>query len=242
MKTAIRDDDPVLYMESETLYNVKGEVPDDPEHLVPIGVARVAREGTDVTIVAWSRMVHVPRGRRRAGKRGDLRRGDRSALAPPARRRGPRARASARPTAPWSPTRAGPTAAWAPRSSTASSASPSTSSTPRVARDDARRAHALQREARAARDPTGRADHLCGASANRFTGGPVEHPWRRSSTCPSSPRRWRRARSRVAQEGRRRDRRRRAARRGRDRQGDDGVPVLRQGHAAQDPGARGQRA
>jgi pyruvate dehydrogenase E1 component beta subunit len=59
LKTAIRDDDPVLFMESETLYNVKGEVPDDPSFLVPMGVASVAREGRDVTIVAWSRMVHV---------------------------------------------------------------------------------------------------------------------------------------------------------------------------------------
>ncbi|AUX23033.1 pyruvate dehydrogenase subunit beta [Sorangium cellulosum] len=59
LKSAIRDDNPVLFMESETLYNVKGEVPDDPEVLVPMGVASIAREGTDVTIVAWSRMVHV---------------------------------------------------------------------------------------------------------------------------------------------------------------------------------------
>jgi pyruvate dehydrogenase E1 component beta subunit len=59
LKTAIRDDNPVLFMESETLYNVKGEVPDDPDLLVPMGVAAVAREGRDVTIVAWSRIVHV---------------------------------------------------------------------------------------------------------------------------------------------------------------------------------------
>jgi pyruvate dehydrogenase E1 component beta subunit len=59
LKTAIRDDNPVLFMESETLYNVKGEVPDDPELLVPMGVASIAREGTDVTIISWSRMVHV---------------------------------------------------------------------------------------------------------------------------------------------------------------------------------------
>jgi pyruvate dehydrogenase E1 component beta subunit len=59
LKTAIRDDNPVLFMESETLYNVKGEVPDDPELLVPMGQAHVAREGKDVTIVAWSRLVHV---------------------------------------------------------------------------------------------------------------------------------------------------------------------------------------
>jgi pyruvate dehydrogenase E1 component beta subunit len=59
LKSAIRDDNPVLFMESETLYGVKGEVPDDPDLLVPIGVASVAREGRDVTIVSWSRMVHV---------------------------------------------------------------------------------------------------------------------------------------------------------------------------------------
>jgi len=59
LKSAIRDDDPVLFMENETLYNVKGEVPDDPDLLVPMGVANVAREGTDVTIIAWSRMVYV---------------------------------------------------------------------------------------------------------------------------------------------------------------------------------------
>lgn len=59
LKAAIRDDDPVLFMESETLYNVKGEVPDDPEYLVPMGKASVAREGTDVTIISWSRLTHV---------------------------------------------------------------------------------------------------------------------------------------------------------------------------------------
>lgn len=59
LKTAIRDENPVLYMESETLYNLKGEVSDDPEMLVPMGVGNVAKTGKDVTIVAWSRMVHV---------------------------------------------------------------------------------------------------------------------------------------------------------------------------------------
>jgi pyruvate dehydrogenase E1 component beta subunit len=59
LKTAIRDDDPVLFMESETLYNVRGPVPDDTEHLVPMGVASVVREGRDVSIIAYSRMVHV---------------------------------------------------------------------------------------------------------------------------------------------------------------------------------------
>jgi pyruvate dehydrogenase E1 component beta subunit len=58
MKTAIRDNDPVLVMESETLYAVKGEVPDG-EHVVPLGQAAVVRPGTDVTLVAYSRMTHV---------------------------------------------------------------------------------------------------------------------------------------------------------------------------------------
>ncbi|MDC3961187.1 pyruvate dehydrogenase complex E1 component subunit beta [Polyangium jinanense] len=59
LKTAIRDEDPVLFMESETLYNVKGEVPDDPDVLVPMGQARIAREGKDVSIIAYGRPVHV---------------------------------------------------------------------------------------------------------------------------------------------------------------------------------------
>ncbi len=58
LKTAIRDDNPVLVMESETLYSVKGEVPDDQD-AIPLGLARVARRGTDVTIAAYSRMTHV---------------------------------------------------------------------------------------------------------------------------------------------------------------------------------------
>ncbi len=59
IKSAIRDDDPVLYMESETLYSLKGPCPVDPEFLVPFGKARTAREGDGVTIVSWSRLVHV---------------------------------------------------------------------------------------------------------------------------------------------------------------------------------------
>jgi pyruvate dehydrogenase E1 component beta subunit len=59
LKTAIRDDNPVLLMESETLYNaVRGEVPDG-EYVVPLGRAQVARPGGDVTIAAYSRMTHV---------------------------------------------------------------------------------------------------------------------------------------------------------------------------------------
>jgi pyruvate dehydrogenase E1 component beta subunit len=58
MKAAIRDDNPVLVMESETLYSLKGEVADELD-VVPLGKARLAREGTDCTIVSYSRMTHV---------------------------------------------------------------------------------------------------------------------------------------------------------------------------------------
>jgi pyruvate dehydrogenase E1 component beta subunit len=58
LKSAIRDDNPVLVMESETLYAVKGDVPEG-DHLVPLGVANIARPGRDCTIVSWSRATHV---------------------------------------------------------------------------------------------------------------------------------------------------------------------------------------
>jgi pyruvate dehydrogenase E1 component beta subunit len=56
LKTAIRDNNPVIFLEHELLYNSKGEVPDDPEFLVPFGKATIIREGADVTIVAYARM------------------------------------------------------------------------------------------------------------------------------------------------------------------------------------------
>jgi len=59
LKTAIRDDNPVLCFESETLYSVKGDIPDEADYTVPMGVASVAREGKDATVIAWSRIVHV---------------------------------------------------------------------------------------------------------------------------------------------------------------------------------------
>ena len=58
LKSSIRDDNPVIFIESETLYNVKGEVPEDPEFLVPLGRAVVRREGTDATIVAYMGMLY----------------------------------------------------------------------------------------------------------------------------------------------------------------------------------------
>jgi pyruvate dehydrogenase E1 component beta subunit len=59
LKSAIRDDDPVIFIEQERMYGHKGEVPDDPDFTIPLGVADVKREGTDVTIVARSLMVPV---------------------------------------------------------------------------------------------------------------------------------------------------------------------------------------
>src|SRR4029079_19589718 len=58
LKSAIRDDNPVIFIESETLYGVKGEVPEDPEFTIPLGVAEVKREGRDVTVIAWSGMYY----------------------------------------------------------------------------------------------------------------------------------------------------------------------------------------
>jgi pyruvate dehydrogenase E1 component beta subunit len=59
LKSAIRDDDPVIFIEQERMYGQKGEVPDDPEFTIPLGVADIKREGTDATIVARSLMVPV---------------------------------------------------------------------------------------------------------------------------------------------------------------------------------------
>ena len=55
LKAAIRDDDPVLFIEHSTLYQTKGEVPDDEDFVVPIGVSDVKRAGKDVTIVSYSK-------------------------------------------------------------------------------------------------------------------------------------------------------------------------------------------
>ncbi len=58
LKSAIRSDDPVVFIESEMLYNQKGEVPDE-EYLTPLGVAEIKRSGTDVTLVSHSKSVPV---------------------------------------------------------------------------------------------------------------------------------------------------------------------------------------
>src|SRR5437762_9120365 len=57
LKSAIRDDDPVIFIEQERMYGMKGEVPEDEDFTIPLGVAEVKREGTDATIVARSLMV-----------------------------------------------------------------------------------------------------------------------------------------------------------------------------------------
>ncbi len=59
LKSAIRDPNPVIFLEHELVYGESFPVPDDPEYLVPIGRARIARAGVDVTIVAFSRMVKL---------------------------------------------------------------------------------------------------------------------------------------------------------------------------------------
>ncbi|HLU17767.1 MAG TPA: pyruvate dehydrogenase complex E1 component subunit beta [Edaphocola sp.] len=58
LKSAIRDDDPVVFMESEVMYGDLGEVPEE-EYLIPIGKARIAREGKDVTIISYNKMMKV---------------------------------------------------------------------------------------------------------------------------------------------------------------------------------------
>src|SRR5256885_2802097 len=59
LKSAIRDDDPVIFLEQERMYGNKGEVPEDEDFTIPLGVADVKREGKDATIVARSLMVPV---------------------------------------------------------------------------------------------------------------------------------------------------------------------------------------
>jgi len=59
LKTAIRDDNPVLFMESEQMYGLKGEVSDAEDYTLPLGRAKIKREGSDVTIIAHGKMYHV---------------------------------------------------------------------------------------------------------------------------------------------------------------------------------------
>ena len=59
LKSAIRDDDPVIFIEQERMYGMKGEVPEDSDFTIPLGVGEVKREGNDATIIARSLMVPI---------------------------------------------------------------------------------------------------------------------------------------------------------------------------------------
>lgn len=58
-RTAVRDNNPVIFVENPGLYATKSEVNEDPNYTIPFGKARIAKEGKDLTLVAYSRMVHV---------------------------------------------------------------------------------------------------------------------------------------------------------------------------------------
>jgi pyruvate dehydrogenase E1 component beta subunit len=59
LKSAIRCEDPVIFMESEQMYGMKGEVSDEEDYIIPIGKAKIKREGDDVTVIASGKMYHV---------------------------------------------------------------------------------------------------------------------------------------------------------------------------------------
>lgn len=61
LKSAIRDDNPVVFMESEVMYGEEGEVPEE-EYLIPIGKADIKKEGSDVTLVSFNKMMKVALG------------------------------------------------------------------------------------------------------------------------------------------------------------------------------------
>lgn len=58
LKTAIRDDNPVIFMESELMYGWKGEVPEE-EYLIPFGEADIKREGSDITLISYAKPLHM---------------------------------------------------------------------------------------------------------------------------------------------------------------------------------------
>jgi pyruvate dehydrogenase E1 component beta subunit len=58
LKSAVRDDNPIVFIEGETMYSDQGEIPEG-EYTIPIGVGEVKREGSDCTIIGWSKMVKV---------------------------------------------------------------------------------------------------------------------------------------------------------------------------------------
>jgi pyruvate dehydrogenase E1 component beta subunit len=58
LKSAIRDDNPIVFIEGEVLYADQGEIPDG-EYTIPLGVGEVKRQGKDITVIAWSKMVKI---------------------------------------------------------------------------------------------------------------------------------------------------------------------------------------
>jgi pyruvate dehydrogenase E1 component beta subunit len=58
LKSAIRQDNPIIVIEGQELYRLRGEVPEE-EYTLPIGQAEIKREGVDVTLIAWSKMLHL---------------------------------------------------------------------------------------------------------------------------------------------------------------------------------------
>ena len=113
--SAIYDDNPVVFFEHRTLYGIKEEVPEELEP-IPIGKARVHREGTDVTVVATGRLVHESlKAAEEAESRGHLGRGRRPAHAAAAGRGGDRVVGARRRPAASSPTRRSRGWASAPR-------------------------------------------------------------------------------------------------------------------------------
>jgi pyruvate/2-oxoglutarate/acetoin dehydrogenase E1 component len=58
LKSAIREERPVLFFEHKMLYNIKGNVPEDSDFVLPLGSAAVRKEGKDVTVVSWALMLH----------------------------------------------------------------------------------------------------------------------------------------------------------------------------------------
>ncbi len=59
LKASIRDDDPVCFFEGEMLYNIKGEVPEEDDFVIPLGVADLKREGSDVSIITHGKMINL---------------------------------------------------------------------------------------------------------------------------------------------------------------------------------------
>ena len=117
LKSAIRDPNPVIFLEHELVYGQSFEVPGRARFIVPIGKARIARAGTDVTIIAFSRMVQVAlEAAEKLAEEGIVGGSHRSALDPPARHRDDRRIGRRRPTASSRSRRAGRLPASAPRS------------------------------------------------------------------------------------------------------------------------------